>query len=721
MGKVKKLNKDKIKNKLKVMDIMNKSDIIHNLTQKLTRDVNKIVQRKIQRRNLVRRAVENFNQGKFLKAAELYEDAIHLGKPSTGLVLQCAHMFKEAREFSQADRYYRRALQMAPEDSEIQIQLGHFYKTIGRYIDAEHHYRQAVRINPHWREAQRELDGITYSEEINLERKRISGEDRPELSYNPENCKEISNVSSIIDESLFPVPDDELHSAYEEGFVFSRNGQDQTTKWGSGLTLRGIDALRGHIISRVPYLYIEIFVDGESVYKENLIPYKIPGKNNEGLSKYIYNAWIDFSKFSFGWHELVFRAVNVHGKVEEGKDWRRERVIIAPRVPVGAFEECDNIAAPLDSSSSLSIVEQINNRPSVIHAASTKSLPLKDVKTIAVLRPDQLGDMVITVPALLQLREIFPHAKIVGLLSFANEGLAKTLNVFDEIILLNFPDDPVQRKRVMDRKTQEALICQLAPYKFDLAINFPVSGNSHKLLPLTGAPVTAGFGGDGNKTLSISVSTHDPVAGCDVMRHSARTKIMSQTFALWLDSTAKVIKREDLSRDILVPLGINQDEKFAVLHGGSRIKFTQWPYYAELSELIANEIGIKVVFIADNEDQISKIPSEMIDSKKIIVIRDKLDFDQFDALLSFCSAFVGNDSGPKHLASLRGAQVVSIHSARIGWSEWGQELSGVVISRQVPCGSCSLHHHPEECGQGVACITKIKIEEVYEEVKRILS
>jgi len=39
----------------------------------------------------------------------------------------------------------------------------------------------------------------------------------------------------------------------------------------------------------------------------------------------------------------------------------------------------------------------------------------------------------------------------------------------------------------------------------------------------------------------------------------------------------------------------------------------------------------------------------------------------------------------------------------------------------VPCAGCSLHHDPEECGQDVACITKITVPEVFSEVKKLLA
>ncbi len=175
---------------------------------------------------------------------------------------------------------------------------------------------------------------------------------------------------------------------------------------------------------------------------------------------------------------------------------------------------------PLDKTSPLSVVEQINARPSIIHRASTHSFP-GEIKNVAVIRADQLGDMVISVPALLRLRELLPNARITGLLSPANEPLARSLGIFDEIILLDFPDDLHQRQRIMDRKGQEELALKLAPYKFDVAIDFPVAGLSHKLLPLTGAPILIAHGGD-RRSLNMNMSTQDPKTGNDMMRHSSR-------------------------------------------------------------------------------------------------------------------------------------------------------------------------------------------------------
>ena len=60
--------------------------------------------------------------------------------------------------------------------------------------------------------------------------------------------------------------------------------------------------------------------------------------------------------------------------------------------------------------------------------------------------------------------------------------------------------------------------------------------------------------------------------------------------------------------------------------------------------------------------------------------------------------------------------MVSLHSSRINWNEWGQELTGSIVSRKVPCAGCAIFHDEDECGKGFTCITRITAEEVFEAV-----
>src|SRR5262249_26359355 len=145
--------------------------------------------------------------------------------------------------------------------------------------------------------------------------------------------------------------------------------------------------------------------------------------------------------------------------------------------------------------------EQINSRPSMIRPAK-RMLFVMPPRNVLIQRVDQLGDMVISVPALRRLRELLPEARLVGLLSPANAELARTLKLFDEIVTIEFPDDDWERRRVMPLDKQYDLRRRLEPFKFDVAIDLTESSVSRALLLLSGAPFLVGFRDDQSPWLS---------------------------------------------------------------------------------------------------------------------------------------------------------------------------------------------------------------------------
>lgn len=663
---------------------------------------------------LVAQANAARDQKSFAAAAKLYEAALDTRPMQPGLHMQAGHMHKEARRFDLAEAHYAKVLAMTPDDPEIHLQLGHFYKTVGRVSEAEEAYNRALDLSPGWEEAHQELIRIRKNDNSAAS----TSTTRPSSRAFDAAQNLVSDARVFIDASLFPQDADSLLREYGDEFVITRMGGHQRTQWGDGPTVRGIDALRGYIISDVPYLHIYIYIDGALAYDAPLLPAPIRQATGRPVKKYVYNAWIDFSNYAYGWHDVTLKAVNVRDDTRQGLDWRSERIIVAPPLAPGVFESSDSIIPPQEPDSGLSTTEWVNSLPTVVHQASTRSFPVEP-KTVLVQRLDQLGDLSVSVPALRRLRELLPDSKIVGLLSPSNEGLGRSLGLFDEVIVADVPDDPVHMRRVLDRKGQLALAKRLAPYRFDVAIDLAVAGVTHLLLPLSGAPVTLSYGGAGWKTIGFDMATHDPKSFNDVMRHSARTRALIETLGAWLDSGAEVVRRTDLQKSTLEVFGISRDDRFIVLHAGARIKFTQWPHFASLARRLINETSAKVVVMADNDLMEQELSDLLTGDGRLMILTGKLDFDAFDAFLSYADVFVGNDSGPKHLAALRGTQVVSIHSSRINWNEWGQEQTGVVLSRRVPCAGCSLHHEPEECAKDVACVSRITVDEVFRQVARL--
>jgi len=115
-----------------------------------------------------------------------------------------------------------------------------------------------------------------------------------------------------------------------------------------------------------------------------------------------------------------------------------------------------------------------------------------------------------------------------------------------------------------------------------------------------------------------------------------------------------------------------------------------------------------------------RLPESLTESPRFQLLDQRLTFDDFDAFISFATVVVGNDSGPKHLAALRGTNVVTLHTARINWIEWGQEEVGTIISRRGPCAGCAIFHDAEECGKDFSCIRDIRPQEVFDAVSQYL-
>ena len=261
---------------------------------------------------------------------------------------------------------------------------------------------------------------------------------------------------------------------------------------------------------------------------------------------------------------------------------------------------------------------------------------------------------------------------------------------------------------------QRELRAKLAAYEFDLAIDMSDVGVSRPLLYLSNAPFLYGFRPGEFSWLSagFEVSTRDFANGLECVPHTTKMMGFVEWLGVLLKSHFKAERRNDLSRDLLKKYRISETEHFVMLHTGARIVFSRWPNYDKLAQLVLKRTQLKVVMLTDDPELRDRLPKELAVSDRFLLFESQPSFDDFDALVSFCSAFVGNDSGPKHLAALRGANVVSIHLARNNWNEWGQE-TGSIISRRVPCSGCSIHHDPEECAKGFPCITNISPEEVY--------
>jgi heptosyltransferase-1 len=87
----------------------------------------------------------------------------------------------------------------------------------------------------------------------------------------------------------------------------------------------------------------------------------------------------------------------------------------------------------------------------------------------------------------------------------------------------------------------------------------------------------------------------------------------------------------------------------------------------------------------------------------------QLDLPQMAALLERCTLYVGNDTGPMHLAAAAGTPTVSVFSARDFPERWRPCGEGhIVLRRDAPCSPC----FKEVCDRDLVCIKAVEESDV---------
>jgi ADP-heptose:LPS heptosyltransferase len=661
---------------------------------------------------------------KYLKAALLYERALRFAPDDAAIHIQCGHMFKEAGDLSRAEHHYQQAKQLTPDDPDLTLQLGHFYKVAGRLQEAELAYRKAIELDPDWPEPAIQLAELyrmgwrNHTQEAVRQQGRSDGSTDLRLNIpalgtlGSETSLRLFAVDTGLVPELAPQPPENLLCDHPEEITIRWLGRRERSNWGVYSTVRGVDAIRGFCISATPIVELRATLNGLRFYSG--IPQCFPLKYEKyhKKKKYVFSIWYDFSHFSEGLYDLHLRFIDENG----GLRLHAQQIAVGVPFSEDQYPNSDRLVS-VSATNNRPLEEQINSRPSVIRAARRTRFRTPP-RNILVVRVDQLGDIIACIPAIRRLRELLPEARFVGLLSLANGELAKTLNLFDEIIVIDFPEDEWERRRVMPLEKQHELRRRLATYKFDVAMDLAEAPVSRPLLLLSGAPFLFGFKDHQAPWLSAFYEGWmvDPINLRQAVPITVKTLGLVEWFGAILTDPSQIIRREDLTRDRLVPYGLAAGDRFAVLHTGARLKFSQWPYYDKLTAMILDKTDLKVVIMTDDPLIRSRLPPEVAACDRFQLLDQRLPFDDFDAFLSFCTVFVGNDSGPGHLASLRGANVVNLFLARQNWNEWGHENRGYIITRRVPCAGCNIYYDPEECGKDFACIANITPEEVFRTV-----
>jgi O-antigen biosynthesis protein len=156
---------------------------------------------------------------------------------------------------------------------------------------------------------------------------------------------------------------------------------------------------------------------------------------------------------------------------------------------------------------------------------------------------------------------------------------------------------------------------------------------------------------------------------------------------------------------------------------GSPIR--QWPaaQFATLIDHLANSHHAEIILIgSDSEADIAADVMARVERRDAVrSLVGKIDLRELPHLLTSAALFVGNNSGPQHLAASLGVPTVGIHSGTVDAREWGPLGSNAVaVRRDVLCSPCYFSD-TGDCPRQLACLTELQPSDVFEICDRLLA
>ena len=356
------------------------------------------------------------------------------------------------------------------------------------------------------------------------------------------------------------------------------------------------------------------------------------------------------------------------------------------------------------------------------------------VRRILALKLDHIGDFIAAFPAFRRLKQAFPNAELTVLAAGASLALAGLEPAIDRVIRFDFFHAvSEQGRRTLGRRELAELAATLAPWRFDLALDLRRQPDTRAVLQHTGARWLAGFDRN-NQTrwLDIAVEWEGDQARTHKRAH------ISETLVAFVDAVAGACAPEraliaaavpDDARAAAVALpalaGCDFTRPLVAIHAGAGAENKQWPVenFAALIDLLAERAGAAAVIIggADEAPMAAAVLAALRRPERVVSVAGALGLRELPVLLRACALYIGNDSGPKHLAAALGVPTLGIHSGTVDTTEWGPlGPAAVAVRREMTCSPCYLAH-ARDCHRGLACLRGIRVADVWPLARRLLA
>ena len=348
-----------------------------------------------------------------------------------------------------------------------------------------------------------------------------------------------------------------------------------------------------------------------------------------------------------------------------------------------------------------------------------KPLDLAAARRILVIRLDHIGDVVMSRPVIRALHKKFPHAEIDLLVT---EDIAPLFAFSTEIRTVIAAKHGWFRRTIsFFQKWSEfwRLVGILKTTPYDLGFDLRGDVRNILLMFLSGVRYTVGYG------ITSGGFLLDEEAPYDATLHQVRLNMaLLSSFHIAQDN--KLLPFEyspEVAREFWKKIGIMPPTTLlprVAIHMGSGYPSKRWPFenFKALIQKINMEALAQIVLIGTEAEK-DAAPDLKLKSERLIDLRGKTVLQDLPVLMDVCDVFIGNDSGPAHIAAAQGLEIILLVSGTNDirlWHPWAEQLC--LLQHEVPCAPCGDEICPVE---GHPCVEQITVDQAYEAFLSVLA
>lgn len=345
---------------------------------------------------------------------------------------------------------------------------------------------------------------------------------------------------------------------------------------------------------------------------------------------------------------------------------------------------------------------------------------LKQPKKILVIQLWGIGETILTLNAIKELRDKYKDAQIDILVTDRVKEVFTGLDFFDNIVTIE-----------TDMKGISGFVAKNIR-KYDLIVDFEEYLNISSLMSFFVGRYRIGYNNRiRGLTLSNSTSYNDKQhvveTHLDLIRLLTDAKKCKSLIKMkYSDSDKKLVD------DYLKKKGISKKDTLIALCPGAAesARSRLWPLdnYAKLADKLIKENKAKVIFIGTKgERKAIEDITAMMKEKNYVNSAGDINLKQLFYLEEICDLVISNDSGPMHIGAAMQAKTIGLFGPNLPlrWRPFNDKSIGIYkgeVCEFSPCINVHLGKVPEclQKDNNNICMKNIKVEDVMKEVARML-